>query len=835
MDSRRDFLKKAALLAAGGGVAGAIPASISRALAIDPAPGSTFLDAEHVVILMQENRSFDHCYGTLRGVRGFNDPRAVTLPDGNPVWLQTNPAGETYAPFRLNIRETKATWSGCLPHGWVDQSLARNEGRHDRWLEMKPSGEKEYARQPLTLGYYNREDVPFYYALADAFTICDQNFCSSLTGTTPNRLHLWTGTIRAKPDALARACVWNEDADFDTSVGWRTFPEQLEEAGVSWCVYQNEVSVATGLDTERDGWLTNYGDNPLEYFAQYGVRFCARHRRHLAELVQSLPDALAKLEATPPPWTDAVAKEVRTKRAQLAKARRGLEQWTEESFSKLPPAQQKIHRKAFVTNEADPNFRELVEISYQDGGVERRMRVPKGDVFHQFREDVRTGKLPTVSWIVAPENFSDHPSAPWYGAWYVSETLDILTQNPEVWRKTIFILCYDENDGYFDHVPPFVAPHPGQPETGRASAGIDLSLEQVRIEQEMRDGRVGPQIYGGPIGLGYRVPLVVASPWSRGGCVCSQVFDHTSIVQLLEKILSHRTGRAIRETNINAWRRTVCGDLTSAFRPYNGGKIELPKPVERVPFLEAIHQAQFKPPPSGFKKLDPADIQLARKAPEKCAWLPRQEKGVRPSCALPYELDVDGALGADRKSFAISFAAGRAVFGERAAGAPFHVYSPGPMRARSYAVAPGDRIEDAWPLADFPDGAYHLCVHGPNGFFREFRGTADDPAVEISLVPVRGNGALTGNVVLRLANRDAVRTFTVQIEDAAYGTKKRTAALGPAKSKTGRAEIAIELGRSHGWHDLRIRIEETPRFEKRYAGRIETGRESVTDPAMGRG
>ena len=102
-------------------------------------------------------------------------------------------------------------------------------------------------------------------------------------------------------------------------------------------------------------------------------------------------------------------------------------------------------------------------------------------------------------------------------------------------------------------------------------------------------------------------------------------------------------------------------------------------------------------------------------------------------------------------------------------------------------------------------------------------------------MPVRENGALTGNVVLRLANRDAARTFTVQIEDAAYGTEKRTVALGPAKSKTGRAEIAIELGRSHGWHDLRIRIEETPRFEKRYAGRIETGRESVTDPAMGGG
>src|SRR5437870_5720165 len=122
MHPRRDFIKRAALLAAGGGLSGGVPASIRNALAIDPPPGSTYLEAEHVVILMQENRSFDHCYGTLRGVRGFNDPRAITLPDGNPVWLQTNRAGETYAPFRLNLRGTKATWMSSLPHTWVDQT-----------------------------------------------------------------------------------------------------------------------------------------------------------------------------------------------------------------------------------------------------------------------------------------------------------------------------------------------------------------------------------------------------------------------------------------------------------------------------------------------------------------------------------------------------------------------------------------------------------------------------------------------------------------------------------------------------------------------------------------
>src|SRR5579872_2575059 len=114
------------------------------------------------------------------------------------------------------------------------------------------------------------------------------------------------------------------------------------------------------------------------------------------------------------------------------------------------------------------------------------MQVPKGDVLHQFRADVSNGKLPTVSWLTAPEHFSDHPSSAWYGAWYVSEALDILTQNPEVWKKTVFILCYDENDGYFDHCPPFVAPNPKDPATGKTSADIDTSVDYVELSEDLK-------------------------------------------------------------------------------------------------------------------------------------------------------------------------------------------------------------------------------------------------------------------------------------------------------------------------------------------------------------
>lgn len=823
-------------------MAGGFPAVIQRALAIDPAPGSTWLDAEHVVILMQENRSFDHCYGALRGVRGFNDPRAVMLPNGNPVWLQSNRAEETYAPFRLNIRDTKATWMSSLPHSWVDQTDARNGGHQDGWLDAKRSGNKDYAGMPLTLGYYDRRDLPFYYALADAFTVCDQNFCSSLTGTTPNRLHLWTGTIRERPSIEAKANVRNEDVDYGREADWTTFPERLEAQGISWRIYQNEISLDSGLKGEADAWLANFTDNPIEWFRQYHVRYAAAHRRYLEEQENALPAQIEALEALSPSVSR--DRKLAAAREELESIRRERETYTDAGFAALTPMQRSLHDRAFTTNVGDPSYRKLTTLRYRDGGTERRMQVPQGDVLHRFREDVGSGKLPAVSWIVAPENFSDHPGAPWYGAWYLSECLDILTKNPEVWRKTIFVLCYDENDGYFDHVPPFVPPEPGRSDTGKVSTGLDPSVEWVRMEQE--DERVtshpGAEKRAGPIGLGFRVPLVVASPWSRGGYVNSQVFDHTSILQMLETLLSHRTGKVLRESNISAWRRTVCGDLSSVFRPYHGEKLELPKPVERDAFLESIHQAQFRQLPDGYRRLSKEDIALARSNPVAAPWMPHQEEGTRPASALPYELAVDGSLSADRKTLVLQFSAGREVFGERAAGAPFQVFILGSNRTgsgadrreeariRNYAVSAGDRVSDSWTLTDFAEAHYHLRVNGPNGFFREFQGGATDPGLEVTLEPARERETPTGDGMLRLTNRDS-QARTVRVEDLSYGQTALEVTL-PGEGHS--VALTLKLGGGRGWYDFRLGVVGAPEFGRRYAGRIETGRDSISDPRMGR-
>lgn len=834
MDSRREFLKKAAMLSGMAGLSGVLPPSIQRALAINPEVGSTFMDAEHVVILMQENRSFDHCYGSLQGVRGFNDPRAIKLPNRNSVWLQRNAAGETYIPFRLNIKDTKATWMGSLPHSWTDQVDARNEGKYDGWLEAKKSGHPDYSKMPLTLGYYNREDLPFYYSLADAFTVCDQNFCSSLTGTTPNRLYLWTGTIRDQQNGTAQARVRNSETDYDLLASWTTFPERLEDNSISWKIYQNEISVGVGFEGEEDAWLANFTDNPIEWFTQYHVKFHPAYIQFLPKQIELLTAEIKSLElkiqSLPADSTEAgkIKERLAHRQRWLKNCVEEQKVLTPENYAKLSQREKNLHEKAFTTNVNDPDYHSLTSFTYQDGDVKREVNIPRGDVLHQFREDVRTGKLPTVSWLVAPENFSDHPGAPWYGAWYVSEAMDILTSNPEVWKKTIFILCYDENDGYFDHVPPFVPPSPNKEGAGLVSNGIDTGVEYVTLQQEQKR-YTADHARESSIGLGYRVPLVIASPWSRGGVVNSQVFDHTSILQFLEKFLSSKTGKKIEETNISNWRRTVCGDLTSVFKPYQGEQIKLPSFLDKDEFIEGVHKARFKKDPSGYKALSSEETANINKDIYSSSLMPRQEKGTRASSPLPYQLYADGSLSADKQSFVVQFAARNEVFGSKAAGSPFMVYTFNQSPPRAYAVKAGDVLKDTWSLEDFDQQHYHIAVHGPNGFLREFTGNSKDPQLSITCDYEAAQKSLTGNIVLRIKNQTAA-SITITVHDHAYGAKDIAKTIAPKSDST----ITINLSKSHNWYDFSIHTKGHDQFISRYAGRVETGKPALTDPAIGK-
>lgn len=838
-DSRREFLKKAALLTGGAGIWSALPASIERAMAISPDPGTTFYDAEHVVLLMQENRSFDHCFGTLKGVRGFNDPRAINLPDKNPVWLQPDKNGNRFAPFRFDIKDTKATWMRDIPHSWENQVDARNEGKYNGWIEAKRSGRKEFRDVPMTMGYYSREDIPFYYALADAFTVCDQHFCASLTGTTTNRNYFWTG--RTHPDG-EKAKVRNHELGYNNEVHWPTFPERLEDNGISWKVYQNEVSV--GADVEDYSLLSNFTDNNLEWFSQFGVRFSPGHYDYLKKREKSLPKEIKELEKQlklPNEDQGDLAKKLAEKKEDLAQVKEYIKKWNPKQFEKLSSREKSLHEKAFVTNIGDPDYHKIETLSYTDNGEARETKVPKGDILHQFRKDVKEGKLPTVSWVVAPQKFSDHPSAPWYGAWYVSEVMDILTQNPDVWKKTIFILNYDENDGYFDHVPPFVAPNPKDAESGRASEGLDVTGEFVTKEEELAVGFKERDARTSPVGLGYRVPLVIASPWSRGGWVNSQVCDITSTIKFMEKWLSKKTGKKVEEPNISAWRREISGDLTSVFRPYNGEEINLPEWLDRNQHVQQIFNAQFKDLPKNFTTLSEEEAREVGQNPEGSDILPKQEQGTKPSNALKYELYADGKLSNDGKHFIIRFKAAQELFGEEALGAPFNVYAPGkywnsekkafePVRTWAFAVKSGDELEYQWPLEAFEGGEYHLRVYGPNGYYREFLGNSQGPRVSISCEPIKKRKEVTESLKITVNNISGLQSLNLRLADDTYQKLEKTFTVSPDSSES----FTLDTSKNQGWYDFKLEVPGLDNFGIRYAGRLETGKDSISDPLMGR-
>lgn len=827
MGTRRDFLKQAALLSAAGALGG-FPGSIRRAYAIEPERGSSFLDAEHVVVLMQENRSFDHAFGTLRGVRGFGDPRAIRLPDGMPVWAQANEAGERFVPFRLGMFSSRATWMGALPHGWADQVDARNNGRFDQWLKVKQSGHDAYRKMPLTLGYYTREDLPFYHALADAFTVCDQNFCSSLTGTTPNRLHLWTGTVRAEQRTESPALIYNSDVDYGRWASWKTFPERMQELGVSWRVYQNELSIESGLKGEHDGWLANFTDNPLEWFSQYGVRFSKSRRsfvaQRIAEITADLNRAELRIGALRGDHLDRARVQVTGLRTELDRLRAEAAEFTEEAWERLDPRARELHERAFASNRGDPDFRSLAEMVYRaDDGSQRSVQVPKGDILRNFRSDVESGRLPTVSWLVPPERVSDHPTSAWYGAWYLSEVMDILTSNPEVWKKTVFILTYDENDGYFDHFPPFVAPDPSKPGSGVVSEGIDAGLEIVSLEQDR--AMHGDGARGGPIGLGYRVPMVIASPWTRGGYVCSQVFDHTSVLQFLEKFLSHKTGRAVVEPNINRWRRTVCGDLTAAF----GTGFEVSAPLDfldRDEFVADIHRAQFLDPPV-CRELTAEQIEELGASGRRSTVLPVQEEGVRPSRALPYELEVEGRLA--EAGLSLRFIASDRIFGPRASGAAFVAYVRGhDLACRNYAVEAGRSVVDVIGDEHFSPDGYEVDVHGPNGFLRRFVGARSDPGLGVAVQrSEHAPGLAAQDLVLRLSVDSGDLGVEFRVSDQAYGQPARRLLVQPGRPM----EVRLSVAASHGWYDVVVACPGY-RLRRHFAGRVETGADSMSDPQL---
>lgn len=684
--SRRTFLK----MLCTGAASAAFPASIRRALAI-PANNrtGTIRDVEHIVFLMQENRSFDHYFGTLRGVRGFGDPRAMRLPSGKSVFHQPNGQGHLL-PFHPGAPNLGLQFLEDLAHDWTSTQAACNGGQYDQWVPNKG---------PTTMAYLNRSDIPYHYALADAFTICDAYHCSLLGPTDPNRYHMWTGWV-GNDGSGGGPVVGNEEEGYY----WSTYPEILQQAHINWKVYQD---VGTGLDAAGkwgdadDAYIGNYGDNALLYFHKY--------------------------------------QQARPGDPLFARARTGTSAHSGDSL------------------------------------------------FHAFRQDVASGNLPQVSWIVAPEAYTEHPNWPAnFGAWYVSQILDALTANPEVWSKTAFFLMYDENDGFFDHMVPPMPP-----------ASRRQGLSTIDTVHEIYPGSA--KLPSGPYGLGVRVPLIVISPWSKGGWVNSQVFDHTSLIRFIEQRFSPEYP-GLQATNITPWRRAVSGDLTSAFdfATPNHSRVQLPATVSYAP-PDNKRYPDYVPKP-------PVDQSL-----------PKQEQGIRPARAVPYELHVNSPLQHPGHALALEFR------NTGAAAAVFHVRdATGQHPPRSYTVGIADKLSDTWELSTNGRPGSHLLVYGPNGFFRSFKDSGGHPVLRCHV----GYAIAQGGVFLEFSNLGH-SACKVHIKDA-YTRGRHTLAL--AAGETHRQFFS--LSQSHGWYDLTIRTDASPAFRQCFAGHLETGHSSFSDPAM---
>jgi len=194
--TRRRLLATAGTAAAAAFAAEFLPVNVRRALAAGPPTRKGSLrDIKHVVILMQENRSFDHYFGTLTGVRGFADPTALTLSTGKPVFYQPDPDNPDgyLLPFHLNTQTTSAQAIPSTSHAWTVQHSAWDSGKMDNWLPAHLAADGKNG--PFTMGYYEREDIAFQFALAESFTICDNYHCSVLGPTWPNRLYHISASI----------------------------------------------------------------------------------------------------------------------------------------------------------------------------------------------------------------------------------------------------------------------------------------------------------------------------------------------------------------------------------------------------------------------------------------------------------------------------------------------------------------------------------------------------------------------------------------------------------------------------------------------------------------
>jgi phospholipase C len=648
----------------------------------------TIADLKHVVILVQENRSFDQYYGSLPGVRGFEDKQALKFRNDTTVFQQPN--GDTVVTPQHQY--TVSGMSIGNDHGYGTGTDAWNNGLYNNWVGAKGSS---------CMIYMTGAELPYQYSLASAYTICDQSYCSVAGPTTPNRLYHWTGTSNGITD------------NGDESNGlraWETFPEKLQAAGVTWRNYVDNTS-------NGNAWYGDYTDNPIRGFAAFTTSGGT-----LTDLANRA-DPVKNAPGTGLVW------------------RAGSEPYAAHG---LP------------NNDSDENLNGVL------------------NEFIDACQPAAEFPLPEVSWIVAPYLWSEHPSAdPEHGAHFTNRVIQTMQSNPEIGNHTLLILAFDENDGTFDHaLPP--RPEPG-------------------TENEFTSGdALNPA--GTPIGYGSRTPLILVSPWTRGGWVNSEVFDHTSILRFLE-VWTATLGKPTKSTTITDWRRTISGDLTSA--------IDFAHPVLDAPSLPDTY----------------ALIEIADNAPSAnfaSTYTGEKWELETPLKHRPLSYHPQGTFTEDRVNGTVT-ANLSLIGGPAGKGVSLQVFTDAyaaPLNT-PHTVTTARPAAYTWDAKTY-DGKYAFSVYGPDGFIRSHAGTvlpagqnnAGVPRVDVDLV-AGSNPMLSAK--LHNDGREVVE-YTLVANDYVGGTQKIRVSPGAAKT--------VKWPTSEGYYDVIITADTGTGWQHRYAGRV---------------
>ncbi len=484
---RRRFLKHLGLMAGSAAVAPGLTG-------IAGASGMSSLQKlrhriDHVVVIFQENRSFDHYFGTFRPRNG---QQVLNLLDGNGqldgafVGLQKNPAGIPYSVLPLpaeipgfstaELPNQPFHMAPYLPadsdvhwdprHRFFRMMAEINRGRMDRFVALAGGGRKHLSRDDFlkidpeemafdlarpsgpVLGYYNGEDLPFYHHLAHRYVLFDNFFQAMSGGSTGNALYL----------VACRSCV--------------------------------NPGVADRHVAPLDPWKAGFG----------GAFFDLPYDSERV-MVNDLPPVQGPtgageadaLRISPPPHAqtyDNIGDRLDQARVDWA--------WYNENWNRVKPWALKTAfgpgdgsavvdtGKLYVAHHNPfqyyPRWKEYV----------RSGHIRDAD---DFLEDARQGTLPGVSFLKASAAHDEHPadSAPFQGMRWVERLVRAVAEGP-AWERTAIFITYDEGGGFWDSRPPKVVDH---------------------------------------YGFGTRIPALLVSPWARQGLVDHHLASTASILRFI--------------------------------------------------------------------------------------------------------------------------------------------------------------------------------------------------------------------------------------------------------------------------------------------------------------